>query len=116
LELCPRPPVDADIAAPAALASSEQDRASVRIGLAECVRLADPQAGTPEHDDHAAEAEAVGIITRGLHDGDDLLDGRGSGGCRKPLLRGGSPWWKLVLVWTTIDTGTSWMHRRIDAS
>jgi hypothetical protein len=30
----------------------------------------------PEHGYHAAHSEPVGVIARGVHDGDDLLDGR----------------------------------------
>src|SRR4029077_16851896 len=59
-----------------ALPATDEDRSAlgVQIGFAQRERLADPQSGAPEHDDQAAKPEAVGIITSGAHDRDDLLN------------------------------------------
>src|SRR5688572_2223274 len=75
-ELLPRPVVHADLAAAAALAAPHQQRSAARIevGLGERERLADPQAGAPEHDDQAAQPAAVDTVTGAAHHGDDLLD------------------------------------------
>jgi len=48
----------------------------VEIGLGERERLADPQPGAPEHHDYTTEPEPVWIVTGGVDDSDDLLDGR----------------------------------------
>jgi hypothetical protein len=54
-----------------------KDRAArrVEVGLAQRERLRDPQAGTPEHNDQAADPDPIGILTGGPHHRDDLLDG-----------------------------------------
>src|SRR3954468_22743626 len=54
-ELFPGPVVDADLAAAAALAASDQERsaAGVEVGLGERERLADPQSDGPQQDDQA---------------------------------------------------------------
>jgi hypothetical protein len=64
LELLPHPVVHAHLAAPAALAAPHQQRsaAGVEVGLGERERLADPQAGAPEHDDQAAQPTAVDTV------------------------------------------------------
>src|SRR5919108_2113010 len=56
-ELLPGPVVHADLAAAAALAAPHQQRpaARVQVGLCQRERLADPQAGAPEHDDQTAQ-------------------------------------------------------------
>jgi hypothetical protein len=70
------PAVHPDFATLAAFAASDQDRASagVEVALGERERLADPQTSAPEHDNQAAESYALGVVTAGVHDGDDLLD------------------------------------------
>jgi hypothetical protein len=76
IELLPSPTVHPDFAAPPALPVSDLDRAPdpVQIALGQRERFADPQPGAPQHDDHAAEPDPVGVIPGGAHDGDDLLD------------------------------------------
>jgi hypothetical protein len=63
-ELLPGPVVHADLAAAAALAAPHQQRSAARIevGLGKRERLADPQAGAPEHDDQAAQPAAVDTV------------------------------------------------------
>jgi hypothetical protein len=77
-ELFEGPVVDADLAAAAALAAPYQQRAATRVqvGLGERERLADAQAGAPQHDDQAAQAAAVNAVAGAAHDGHDLLDRR----------------------------------------
>ena len=76
-------------AAPAATATR------VEVGLGERERLADPQAGAPEHDDQAAQAAAVDAVAGAAHHGDDLLDRRWIRGVAHPLVaRSGRPAWK----------------------
>ena len=55
-------------------------RLRVEVGFVECERLADPQPGAPEHDDHAAQADPIRAISRGAYDRDDLLHRRRAGG------------------------------------
>ena len=64
-ELLPRPGVHADLAALAAFAVAHEDGAArgVKIALGEGKCFADPQAGAPKHDDHAAHPQSVGAIT-----------------------------------------------------
>ena len=88
LKLLPRPVVHPDLAAPAALATPHQQRpaARVQVGLGERERLADPQAGPPQHDDQAAQPLAVHAVARLAHDGHDLLDRRRVGRVAHPLV------------------------------
>ena len=75
-ELLKCPAVHSDFASPPALPGSHQDRAAVHIeiGLGERERFADPQPCPPEHDDHAAQPDAVSAVAGGAHNRDDLLD------------------------------------------
>jgi len=77
LQLLPRPVVHTDLAAAAALAATDQHGAPppIKIGLSERERLADPQPGTPEHDDQGSQAPPVDRLAGGAYDRDDLLDG-----------------------------------------
>jgi hypothetical protein len=86
--LLPGPVVHADFAAAAALAAAHQQRsaARVQVGLGQRERLADPQAGTPEHDDQAAQPAAVDTVAGVAHDGDDLLGRRWVCGVAHPLV------------------------------
>jgi hypothetical protein len=74
----PGPAVHSDLAALIALAGADEQRAAigVEVGLVERQRLADPQPGTPEHDDNAAQPDAVGTISGSAHHCDDLLHAR----------------------------------------
>jgi hypothetical protein len=58
----------------------------------------DAQPGSPENDNQPAHPYAVGRGAGLAHDGDDLLDGGGSAGYRRRLLRGGRPDWKPGIV------------------
>jgi len=75
-ELVPGPAIHSYLAAFTSLASTDEDRASgsVKVAFLKRERFIDPQPGTPEQDDHGAKAVAVGAVTNGSHDGDDLLD------------------------------------------
>jgi hypothetical protein len=48
---------------------------AVEIALGQCQRLADAQAGAPEHDHERSRPQAVGCVAGDAHDGHDLLDG-----------------------------------------
>src|SRR5450755_1774858 len=76
-QLIPRPPVHAYLATPPAFASAHGEGAAraVEVGLGEVECFADPQSGSPEHDDQRSQAGAVRVVAGGAHDGDDLLDG-----------------------------------------
>ena len=78
LEALPGPAVHANLTPFAAFPSAHQHGPArpVKIALAQRERLADPQTRAPEHDDHAAQADPIGVIARGTHHRDDLLDGR----------------------------------------
>jgi hypothetical protein len=56
IEMVPGPTVHPDLAPPAAFPGANEDRAalSVKVGLGQRERFADPQPGAPQHDDHAA--------------------------------------------------------------
>jgi hypothetical protein len=77
VQLIPRPPVHAYLATPPAFASAhgEGSARAVEVGLGEVECFADPQPGSPEHDDQRSQA------------------GGGSAGNRMPLFFGGRPWW-----------------------
>src|SRR5919106_3113289 len=66
-ELLPGPVVHADLAAAAALAAAHRQRpaARVQVGFGERERLADAQAGAPEHDDQPAQSAAVSAVPGG---------------------------------------------------
>src|SRR4051794_21014416 len=76
-ELLPRLVVHAALAAAAALAAPYQQRPAtpVQVGLGERERLANAQAGAPEHDDQPAQPPTVGSVARAAHDGHDLFCG-----------------------------------------
>jgi hypothetical protein len=83
--LLPRPAIHSDLAALAAVPAADQHGTSIGVEVAFGQResLADPQSGSPEHDDEAAQSDAVGVIPGGVgvipggaHHGDDLLDRR----------------------------------------
>jgi len=60
-ELLARPAVHPDLPPATTLASTDQHGAlAVKIGLRQRPRLADPQPGTPEHDDHPRSLIASG--------------------------------------------------------
>jgi hypothetical protein len=65
LQLRPVPAVHANLAALAALATPNEDRAAsaVEIGLGEVERFADPQPGAPQDHDERPEPSAVGPVT-----------------------------------------------------
>jgi hypothetical protein len=67
LELLPGPVVHADLSPAPALAATHRYGAAARveIGLGERQRLADPQSGTPQHDDQAAQALPVNGVASG---------------------------------------------------
>src|SRR5664279_3107681 len=72
------PTIHPDLTAPSALPVTDQDRATdpIQIALGQRKRFADPQPSAPQHHDHAAKPEPVGVITGSAHNGDDLLDRR----------------------------------------
>jgi hypothetical protein len=77
-ELLKRPAVDPDLAPPAALTGAHNDSAavSVKIGLGERERFADPQPRAPQHHDHPAQPDSLMVLAGGAHHRDDLLHGR----------------------------------------
>jgi hypothetical protein len=76
--MVPGPAVHPDLAAPTPLPGANRDGAalSVNVGLGQRERFTDPQASTPEHDEHAAQPDPLGPVARGSHHCDDLLDVR----------------------------------------
>ena len=78
VELLPRPAVDPVLPPATALSCTDQDGAAlaVKIGLSQRKRLALPQTGTPEHDDHPAQPHCLRPIPRRSHHRDGLLHGR----------------------------------------
>jgi hypothetical protein len=52
------------------------DRAAgaIKIALRERERFADPQPGTPQHDDHAAQPHPLLAVARSAHHRDDLFN------------------------------------------
>ena len=75
-QLTPRPAVHAHLATPAALPGAHHDgtAGTVKVGLGEVECFADPQPGSPQHDDQRSQAGAVRTVAGGAHDGDDLFD------------------------------------------
>jgi hypothetical protein len=61
----------------------------IEVRLQQRERFADPRACTARHHDQPVQPQPIRTITRGAHDGDDLLDCRRIWGQRNPLLRGG---------------------------
>jgi hypothetical protein len=47
----------------------------LKVGLGQRQRLADPQAGTPEHCDQPAQPHRLRPVPGGSHYGDDFLHG-----------------------------------------
>ena len=88
LQLLPGPVVHANLAATAALAAADEDRAAagVEVSLGERERFVDTQTGAPEHDDHSAHPQAMGRGAGLAHDGDDLLNGGRIGGIAPTLV------------------------------
>src|SRR3954451_24585032 len=82
LELFEAPVVHADLAAPAALTASDEDRPApaVEIEFGEIERFLDAQAGTPEHGDQPPRAVAVQPVAAAAHDRDDLRGARRAAG------------------------------------
>jgi hypothetical protein len=78
IELLPAPAVHPDLAPATTLSRTDQNGAAmaVKLGLSQRQCLADPQPGTPEHDDHAAQPHRLRSVPRGSHYGDDLLHRR----------------------------------------
>lgn len=76
-QAAPTPSVHPDLAPATTLSSTDQHGAAVavKIGLSQRQRLADPQPGTPEHDDQPAQPHRLRSVPRGSHHGDDLLHG-----------------------------------------
>ena len=77
-QLLPAPLVHAELAAFAALAVADQQRAApgVEVVLCERERFVDAQAAAPEHDDQRAQAPPVAVPPGEAHHRDDLLDRR----------------------------------------
>ena len=67
VELLPRPAVHPDLAPATALPGTDQHCAAlaVKVGLSQRERLADPQTGTPEHDDQPAQPDRLRSFPRG---------------------------------------------------
>ena len=78
VDLFPRPPIHADLAALAAFASADEDRAAlaVEVTLRQGQGFADAQAGAPQHDDQRSNAQSVWALARDAHDRHHLLDRR----------------------------------------
>jgi hypothetical protein len=74
--LLPCPPVHPNLAAFAALAVPDEDRAarSVKVALVQIECFADPQSGSPQQNDQRAEALPVWSVSGSAHYGDDLLN------------------------------------------
>jgi hypothetical protein len=75
-QLGPGPAVHPDLATLVTLSVADEQRATVgiEVGLGQRQALADPQPSAPEHHDHPAQAQPVGMLAGGTPDGDDLLD------------------------------------------
>ena len=67
-------------------------RVWVKVGLGQRERFADPQPGSPQHDDHAAEPDRVGPVAGRRITAMISSTVGGSGGYRRPLFRGVRPW------------------------
>src|SRR5450755_2788310 len=78
VELLPRPTVHPNLAALAALATADKNRApgTIEIALLKRERFADPQPSAPEQHDQRPQPVAIGAVTDTTHHCDDLLDGR----------------------------------------
>ena len=78
LDLLPAPAVHTDLAPLAALATADKHGAgdAVEIAFGQREGLADPQLGSPEHDDERSDAQALRRLAGGAHDGHELFDGR----------------------------------------
>jgi hypothetical protein len=70
--------------------TSRRAAVGVKIGLVERECLADPQAGAPENYDHAAQPDAVEIISCCVHHRNDLLNGGRIRWIPKPPIAGGN--------------------------
>jgi hypothetical protein len=60
----------------------------IEVDFGKRERFLDPQPGTPQDHDQAAQATAVRAVTGGAHDGDDLLDLRRIGRVAQTLVAG----------------------------
>ena len=78
VELFPRPSVQPDLAALAALSTPDEHCATgaVEVALLESEGFADPKAGAPEQHDQRPQPVTIGAVTDSAHYRDDLLDGR----------------------------------------
>ena len=92
-EFLPAPVVHTHLAASPALAATNEHgtAAAIEVCLTQRKRLVDAKTGAPQHHREPAKPPTVQTIAGDAHDRDDLLDGGGSAGYRKPLLRGGRP-------------------------
>src|SRR5215218_11076614 len=88
LQLFPSPCVHTDLAAPAALATADQQGATavIEIGLSEGERFLDAQPGAPQDHDEPAQPAAVRIVAGGAHHGDDFFYLRRIGRIAKTLV------------------------------
>ncbi len=95
-ELVPDPAIHSYLAAFTSLASTDEDRAagSVEVAFLKRERFIDSEPGTPEQDDQGAGAVAVGAVTDGSRDRDDLLDCWRVSGVLLALV----PWWAASVV------------------
>jgi hypothetical protein len=100
LQLFRTPGVYADPAAPSSLAATDEQGPAVliEIGLGKRQRLLDAQPGSPQDHDQAAQPAAMRVVSRGTHDGDDLLHPWRIGRIAQTLLRGGRPPWNPGMV------------------
>jgi hypothetical protein len=73
MELLPAPGVHADLAAPSALATPNDQRAAALIGLGEDERFPDAQPSAPQ-DHHHPRSRWPCAASPAAHDGDDLID------------------------------------------
>jgi hypothetical protein len=88
VQFLPAPCVHADLATPAALAASDEQRAAslVEIGLGKGKPFLDAQPRSPQDHDQRAQPAAVRVVTGGPHDGDVLLDLRPIGRTAQTLV------------------------------
>jgi hypothetical protein len=91
LDVCPCPSVHCDFTTLVAVAVTDEHHAAigVEVSLTERKGFADPQASAPQHDDDAAQPQAVGTLASGAHYEDDLLHCRWVRWVAKPLVSRG---------------------------
>jgi hypothetical protein len=78
VKLVPRPLVHADFTTFVAFPVPDQNRSArvLKVGLCQGERFADPEAGSPEHDDQRAKAQVVRPVARLAHYLNYFLDAR----------------------------------------